>query len=210
GPAAQRLDGPGDGPLRPHAGRARRLRSAQRSEKVAELRPALVRLADGAGAALDVQVDAARRAEARAVVAAEDLERQRQHQRVLAPAVRVEDVAVQVRRGHLVLGARLGLVRLVLAALAVDPDAGLLQAALARPEDRRLEVQVEEEPGREPGDPQGGGNAGRYGLGPLSADGERRERELDRLEVRVPDRKANRPKVEPALSLAPTPAPDQL
>src|SRR5690349_7173889 len=76
-----------------------------------------------------VEVRAADRAQAGAVVAADDLTRQRQREGVARPRAKVEIAALQVGRGELVAAA--GLVDL--ARIDLDVRWRRLEAALARP-----------------------------------------------------------------------------
>src|SRR6185503_16002187 len=96
----------------------------------------------------EVAVGAALRAEARAVLAAADHDRQGEDGAVRRPAVDVEQLALEIRRRLLVLD--LDDVRLVLAGPHLDQLARVLETALARPDDGDVEREVEEQSAGEP------------------------------------------------------------
>src|SRR5918995_3172048 len=121
----------------------------QRTSVLVELQlpqrsPALVRLTLVLVAGLVVEVRAAQRAQPAAVFAAQDLHRQRQHERVARPGAEVEHALAQVGRAEGLSPARL----IDLARVHVHHVARVLEAAHARAGQLRVETQAQRVAGR--------------------------------------------------------------
>src|SRR3954451_4895721 len=112
--------------------------------KRCERGPARVGAVDVVLVGLDVQVAAADRAETGAVWRAEDLLREREHERVARPGAEVEALVREVRRLQLLVALRVG--RLILRQVEVLDDLGVSEAAVAGPEERAGELQAEDLP----------------------------------------------------------------
>src|SRR5438034_5168412 len=141
-----------------------------------------------------VQVLPAHRAQPGAVVAAEDLVRERKGNRVPGPRRQVEVVIRQVGRSELLFA--LGVVRLVLARGDRHLQHRIAEAAVAGTVQAGRETEVQDRAGARLRDRELGGHLVGHGEIALAAELERLELELDLVAILLPRTKLDLPQIE--------------